>query len=98
MGVGVGFCVGTGVADGTSVAAGLTITAAWPAVGVGVGVDARLLLPTAEPIQEKKRSTAMSVAHPRDTFTPGVLVLYHCQILRRLLPDEDGVLFVGAVF
>ena len=73
------------------------MTAAWPDVGVGVGVDARLLLPMAEPIQENKRSTAMSAPHPRDTFIPGVLLLYHCTIVGLLLPGEGGALFVLAI-
>ena len=75
VGVGVGLCVGTGV--GAGVAVGLMMSAAWPDVGVGVGVEARLLLPIAEPIQEKKRTTAMSVPHPKPIFILRVLVLYH---------------------
>ena len=95
VGVAVGCCVGWDVDEGCWVAAGLLLmTAAWPVVGVGDGCDARFLLPMAEPIQEKKRSTAMSAPHPRDTFIPGVLVLYHCQILRWLLLGGSGAIFV----
>jgi hypothetical protein len=96
VGVGVGFCVGVGVGEGISVAVGLTMTAAWAAVGVGVGdgVDARLRLPTAEPIQEKKRSTAMIVPHPMESFTFFVRDVYHCH-MPDCLPGGGKLLYGG---
>lgn len=79
MGVDVGFSVGTGVGVGVSVTTGLLSTAACSVVGFGVGlVEAKLLLPMTEPMQEKNSRTAMIRPHPSPTFTRPLLPLYHC--------------------
>lgn len=86
VGVGVGFSVGTSAGVGVSVATGLLRTAACSVVGVGVGVEATLLLLMAEPMQEKNRRTAMIAPHPMPTFIRVLLALYHCHRFPRDLP------------
>lgn len=88
VGVGVGIGMGEGVAAGASAGVG-DESLAGKKVGVTVCMvtapcpdeeergEVERVLPKAVVIQEQSRKIAMSVPHPRPTFSFRVLVLYH---------------------